>query len=89
MHNWCPNANGLNRAPYLLRSKRHSPVSRGILTPSSDSSLSAGCIRIHTMPSTLQSVLSKVGLSVTNISKNGEDVAHIFNSLNNSINAGV
>ena len=41
------------------------------------------------MPSALQLVLSKYYLSESNISKTGDDVTHIINLLNDSINADV
>ena len=89
MNDQYPNSKGLNLVPFLLWPKIHSYVSRKSLTACCDSSSSAGCIKIYLIPYTLKSVLRKVGLSVSNISKTGEDVTPFFNSLKNSINVGV
>ena len=89
MHAQYQNSKGLNLAPFLLWSKRHSTVSRKNLTAYCDSSSYTGCIRIHPMPSALQSVLMKVGLPVSNIAKTGEYVNPFFNLLNDSINVVV
>ena len=71
------NAKGLNRAPFLLRSK-NSPVSRKSLNARCDYSSSAGFTRIKSIPSAIHSVLSKVCLLVSNISKTCEDVTPFF-----------
>ena len=88
MHDRDPNAKGLNRAPFLARSKNHSPVSRKSLTAHCDSYSSTGCIRIQLTPSALQPLLRRVGLLGSNIANTGEDVTLFFNLLDNSINAG-
>ena len=72
VHDRYLNIKGLNWDPFLLRSKRHSPVSWNFLTNHYDSSSSTWCIRIHTMPSSLQPVLRKFGLLGSNIARTGE-----------------
>ena len=74
MNHWYLNAKDLNLAPFLLISKRHSPVLRNSSTAWCDLSSFVCCIRIHPMPSVLQSVLSKVVLLRSNLDNTGEYV---------------
>ena len=72
IHDQYQNAKGLNRAPFLLRSKIHSPVLHKSLIAHYNSSSSTVCIKVHPMPYTLQSFWSKVGVLGSNLAKNGE-----------------
>ena len=54
-----PNAIGFNLAPCFDKSNKHSPVVVRTLEVRIDSLLSAGFMRIHSMPSLLQSVFFK------------------------------
>ena len=79
VHHQYPNAKGLNLAPFLLKSKRYSPVSHKSLTASCNSLSYVVCIRIQPMPSAIQPVLMKVGLPRSDLANTGKDVTPFFN----------
>ena len=76
-------------APLCVRSKRHSPMDINVLVVLIDSSSSAGCMRIHTIPSILHSVFRKMCLLGSYWDKTGEDVMETFMSWNKVISEGV
>ena len=84
VHAYDPYEMGLNIAPFRSISKRHSPVLSRCVAYFIDSSSSAGSIKIHAIPSVLQSVLINVGLSGSKCESNGEDVIEFFISKKSS-----
>ena len=54
-----------------------------------DSVSSAGCIKIHPIPSLLQLVSKKVGRVVSNLARTGEEVIHTLRSLKSLMSTGV
>ena len=49
----------------------------------------SGCIRVHTMPSELKSILKNGFLLGSNVDNNGDDITPYFNYSNRVINYGV
>ena len=80
MHDSDPNRTGHNRAPSLLRLSVYSSPFNKALVVLVDSTSSTDCIKIHPIPSALQSVYKNVGLSGSNLASTGDDVMVTFSS---------
>ena len=72
-----------------MRSNLHSPVLIEITMTAVDSLLSVGCITIHSIPSTLQSVFKNVSLLGSCCTSIGNDVIYTFTSSKNLIRSGL